>query len=124
MSPDGWTFLANHTHVLVCIARDPATTMRSIADQVGITERAVQRIVAELVEGGYLRRHREGRRNVYTINLSRPLRHPLERGTRLDALLGLLAATPRMEKTSASHTAQTRKVMHDTCVAIHEAYIV
>lgn len=95
MSTPGWTFLANHTHVLVCIDRDPTVTMRAIAEQVGITERAVQRIVGELVEGGYLTRSREGRRNSYTINSERPLRHPLEQGTRLDALLGLLADPAR-----------------------------
>jgi predicted transcriptional regulator len=91
MSNPRWTFLANHTHVLVCIDRDPTTTMRGIADQVGITERAVQRIVAELVEGGYLERHREGRRNAYAINRDRPLRHPLEQSTSVDALLHLVA---------------------------------
>jgi DNA-binding MarR family transcriptional regulator len=91
MSIGGWTFLANHTHVLVCIERDPTLTMRAIADHVGITERAVQRIVRDLVEGGYLRRSREGRRNVYRINRRRPLRHRLERGTRLEALLDLLS---------------------------------
>jgi len=91
MSTPGWTFLTNHTHVLVCIRRDPDATMRVIADQVGITERAVQRIVGELVDGGYLSRTREGRRNQYDLNSDQPLRHPLERGTRLKDLLALLA---------------------------------
>ncbi|HZA05131.1 MAG TPA: winged helix-turn-helix domain-containing protein [Propionibacteriaceae bacterium] len=90
MSVPGWTFLANHTHVLVCIDRDPTMTMRAIAEQVGITERAVQRIVSELVEGGYLQRRREGRRNVYAIVRDRPLRHPLEQSTSVDALLHLV----------------------------------
>jgi DNA-binding IclR family transcriptional regulator len=86
-----WTFLTNHTHVLVCISRDPTITMRAIAGQVGITERAVQRIVGELVEDGYLRRSRRGRRNAYHLDLARPLRHPLEQHTRLDVLVDLLA---------------------------------
>ena len=90
MTVPGWTFLANHTHVLVCIDRDPTMTMRAIAEQVGITERAVQRIVSELVEGGYLQRRREGRRNVYAIVRDRPLRHPLEQSTSVDALLHLV----------------------------------
>lgn len=90
MSTVAWTFLTNHTHVLVCIARDPEVTMRAVADQVGITERAVQRIVHELVEGGYLRRSRHGRRNVYHLQVDQPLRHPLEADTHLDALLDLL----------------------------------
>jgi predicted transcriptional regulator len=92
MSTERWTFLTNHTHVLVCISRDPSVTMRAIAEQIGITERAVQRIVGELVEGGYLSRNREGRRNEYHLNASRPLRHQLERDTRLEDLLSLLAA--------------------------------
>lgn len=85
-----WTFLSNHTHVLVCIARDPAVTMREVAGQVGITERAVQRIVRDLVDGGYLTRHRQGRRNIYAVRTRRPLRHPLEAGTDLQDLLDVL----------------------------------
>jgi len=91
MSTAGWTFLTNHTHVLVCITRDPDATMRAIAREVGITERAVQRIVGELVEGGYLTRTRDGRRNEYAVSSAQPLRHPLERTTRLEELLSLLA---------------------------------
>jgi DNA-binding Lrp family transcriptional regulator len=92
MSSTGWTFLTNHTHVLVCITRDPDATMRAIADHIGITERAVQRIVGELVEGGYLSRRREGRRNEYAVDSAKPLRHRLERDTRLEDLLALLTA--------------------------------
>jgi DNA-binding IclR family transcriptional regulator len=90
MSTAAWTFLSNHTHVLVCIARDPAVTMREVAGQVGITERAVQRIVRDLVDGGYLTRHRQGRHNVYAVRAGRPLRHPLEAGTDLQDLLDVL----------------------------------
>lgn len=90
MSTATWTFLSNHTHVLVCIARDPAVTMREVAGKVGITERAVQRIVRDLVDGGYLTRDRQGRHNVYTVRTARPLRHPLEAGTDLQALLDVL----------------------------------
>lgn len=92
MSTASWTFLTNHTHVLVCISRDPDVTMRAIAEQVGITERAVQRIVGELEEAGYLTRTRDGRRNEYTLDTVAPLRHPLERGTRLQDLLAVLAS--------------------------------
>lgn len=92
MSTAGWTFLSNHTHVLVCIARDPAVTMREVADQVGITERAVQRIVRDLVDGGYLTRHRQGRHNLYGVRTERPLRHDLERSTDVGALLEVLRA--------------------------------
>lgn len=74
----GWTFLTNHAHVLLCLSADPELRLRDLSQRVGITERAAQRIVAELVEGGYLERARVGRRNSYTVHLDRPLRHPLE----------------------------------------------
>ncbi|MDH3442024.1 MAG: winged helix-turn-helix domain-containing protein [Gammaproteobacteria bacterium] len=73
-----WTFFSNHAHVLVTLAKDPSARLRDVADQVGITERAVQTIVAHLEEAGILSKEREGRRNHYTINESVPLRHPLE----------------------------------------------
>ncbi len=73
-----WTFLTNHAHVLICIAEDVSARSREIAVRVGITERAVQRIVAELCEAGYLSKLRMGRRNRYELRLERPLRHPVE----------------------------------------------
>jgi hypothetical protein len=73
-----WTFLSNHAHVLICVAADPDARMRDVAIRVGITERAVQRIVAELEAGGYLVVTRVGRRNTYEVNADRPLRHPVE----------------------------------------------
>lgn len=77
-SAGGWTFLTNHTHVLLCLAENLEARMRDVATRVGITERAVQRIVAELEEAGYLSRVREGRANRYSISKSLPLRHPVE----------------------------------------------
>jgi DNA-binding transcriptional ArsR family regulator len=74
----GWTFLTNHAHVLVCLSRDPTARLRDVADMVGITERSVQGIVADLEAAGVLEREREGRRNRYKLRLDRPLRHPLE----------------------------------------------
>ena len=74
--PD-WTFLSNHGHVLLCIAREPEIRLRDVAEQVGITERAVQRIVADLEEAGYLSRAREGRGNRYELHADRPFRHPV-----------------------------------------------
>lgn len=71
-----WTFLSNHAYVLICIAGDPEVRMRDVAVRIGITERAVQRIVAELDAGGYLTITRHGRRNRYEVNGSLPLRHP------------------------------------------------
>lgn len=76
--PSGWTFLTNHSHVLICIARDPEVRLSEVARLVGIGERAVHRIVHELKTAGYLTVGKDGRRNVYAIHLDRPLRHPLE----------------------------------------------
>ncbi len=86
-----WTFLTNHTHVLFCIARNPEVRMRDVAAAVGITERAVQRIVAELEEAGYLARERNGRRNRYEVRAALPLRHPIEQHCEVASLLAVLA---------------------------------
>ena len=87
----GWTFLTNHGHVLVCIAGDPGIRGRDIATRVGVTERATQAIIADLVEGGYVKRTRIGRRNHYEINPERPLRHPVEQPHSVGELLQLVA---------------------------------
>ncbi|GAA3345008.1 MarR family transcriptional regulator [Amorphoplanes nipponensis] len=92
-----WTFLTNHAHVLLCVARDPGIRHRDLAERVGITERAVQRIVADLTEAGYLDSVREGRRNRYQLHPELPLRHPLERDHRIGEILAVLqepATTP------------------------------
>jgi len=73
-----WTFFSNNAHVLVCLAKDPSARLRDVAEQVGITERAAQRIVAQLENAGVLSKEREGRRNRYSIDMGQPLRHPLE----------------------------------------------
>jgi DNA-binding MarR family transcriptional regulator len=90
----GWTFLSNHTHVLVCLVRNPDQVLREVAQQVGITERAVQRIVAELEAGGVVQRERRGRRNRYHLNLDTPLRHPLERHCTVGELLRSVTSAP------------------------------
>lgn len=82
-----WTFLTNHAHVLLCLAREPEVRMRDIANLVGITERAVQRIVADLEKAGHLARVRQGRRNRYEIRDDLPLRHPIEEHVRISALI-------------------------------------
>jgi predicted transcriptional regulator len=89
-----WTFLTNHAHVLLCVADNPNVRLRDVAAQVGITERAAQRIVTELEESGYLEREREGRRNVYRLNTAMPLRHPLDRDHRIGELLAAFANRP------------------------------
>jgi predicted transcriptional regulator len=85
-----WRFVTNHTQVLLCIAENPAIRLREVAAQVGITERAAQRIVADLVEAGYVIRERSGRRNQYTINRGREMRHPAQFGYEIGPLLDLL----------------------------------
>ncbi len=86
----GWTFLTNHAHVLFCIAEDPEVRLRDVAARVGITERAVQRIVTDLEGAGYLTVSKEGRRNRYQVNYDRPLRHPIERHRTVRELIGMV----------------------------------
>lgn len=86
----GWTFLTNHTHVLVCLDRNADITLREVARQVGITERAVHAIVTALEEEGVLTRTREGQRNRYKLNRGYRLRHPLESHRRIGDLLDLM----------------------------------
>jgi DNA-binding transcriptional regulator LsrR (DeoR family) len=104
----GWTFLTNHAQVLVCIAHDPGVRLRDIGERVGITERAVHRIVAELAAAGYITRQRNGRRNQYTINLNLPLPDPIAREQRVGELLAILTAAhePRgpNDRTGADRT--------------------
>ena len=84
-----WTFLNNHAHVLLCLARNPEMVMREVAQSVGITERATQKIVKDLVESQVLSRSRVGRCNSYRINLDHPLRHPLENRHTVGELLAM-----------------------------------
>lgn len=85
-----WTFLTNHAHVLLCIARDPEVRLRDLAELVGITERAVARIVTDLETAGYVVRSREGRRNRYRVRGTLPLRHPVEQHRRVADLIALI----------------------------------
>jgi DNA-binding MarR family transcriptional regulator len=88
-----WRFLTNHTQVLLCIARDPDIRLRDIAEQVGITERAAQRILSDLIEAGAVGRERHGRRNRYVINKKTEMRHAAQDGQQVGALLDLFAST-------------------------------
>lgn len=85
-----WTFFTNHAHVMICLVRNPKQPLREVALSVGITERAVLRIVAELEESGYLIRHRNGRQNTYEIHPEFPLRHPLESHCTIGDLLNVI----------------------------------
>jgi DNA-binding IclR family transcriptional regulator len=88
----GWTFLTNHAHVLILLAGDPGMLLREVAATVGVTERAVQKIVAELEAGGVLTREREGRRNHYRIHRQVALRHPIEAHRTVGHLLKAILA--------------------------------
>jgi|SRR5579884_2038907 len=103
MPPFG--FLTNHGLTLLCIAHDPAVRIRDIAAEVQITERAAQRIVADLVQAGYLDRERVGRRNRYQVQTSLPVSHPARRDVDLNALLNVLpegSSTQRREAMPAA----------------------
>ena len=90
--PAPWTFLTNHAHVLICLAQNPETRIQDVAEKVRITYRAVQRILDELEEVGYISRGRkkeDARSNQYRINVRLPLRHPIERHRSVAALVEL-----------------------------------
>jgi predicted transcriptional regulator len=88
-----WTFLTNHGHVLVLLARNPSVVLREVALQVGITERAVQRIIADLEACGIIDREKIGRQNHYRIRPDQPLRHPNESHRSIGQLLALINGT-------------------------------
>ena len=85
-----WRFVTNHTQVLLVIAQNTDVRAREIAEKVGITERAAQRIVADLIEAGYVESVRVGRRNHYTINRETAMRHPAQYDHEIGGLLDLL----------------------------------
>ncbi len=95
MTQREWTFLSNYGHVLVSLSRDPNARMRDVAEAVGITERAVQQIVAELVGQGYLRKVKVGRRNRYEVAGMTHLRHDLEAHVTVGDFVGLLVGQPQ-----------------------------
>ena len=85
-----WRFVTNHTQVLLCIAQDSDVRLRDIAQMVGITERAAQRIVADLAEAGYVKIERVGRRNRYSVEHNAAMRHEAQTGHEIGELLDLL----------------------------------
>src|ERR1700753_1881010 len=85
-----WTFLTNHAQVLLSVAETPDIRLRDVAQRVGITERAAQRILADLVQGGYVKVERVGRRNRYTVDRAHAMRHSAQRGHEIGALLDAL----------------------------------
>jgi DNA-binding MarR family transcriptional regulator len=87
---NSWHFLTNHAQVLLCIENNADARMRDIAETVGVTERAAQRITNDLVAGGYVTRERIGRRNRYRIDRKARMRHPAQREHLIGELLSLL----------------------------------
>ncbi|MEM9646318.1 MAG: helix-turn-helix domain-containing protein [Planctomycetota bacterium] len=85
-----WTFLTNHSHVLIVLSAEPDLVLREVAARVGITERAVQRVVQDLEEGGFIRRERVCRQNRYEVVKDVPLRHPIEEHRNIGDLLNLI----------------------------------
>ncbi len=92
MSDARWTFVTNHGRVLAYVAKNPCATTREIAREVGITERAIQKVILDLVSDGYVVRNREGRGNRYETHPELPMRHPMETGHAIGEVLGVLGA--------------------------------
>lgn len=106
MKPGEWTFLSNHGHVLVVLARDPEARMRDVAERVGITERSVQSLVHDLVEQGYLRKEKVGRRNHYRVVRDAHFRHPVESELELGTFLDLLTGGSGTDTSAPSRVAR------------------
>ncbi len=85
-----WSFLTNHARVLLCIAHDPGARLRDIAASLGITERRAHGIVTDLVEAGYVVKHKDGRRNRYRIQADLPLPEAGTQEPAIGEVLGLL----------------------------------
>jgi hypothetical protein len=97
-----WTFFSNYGHVLVCLARNNQVRLRDVALEVGITERAVQKIVKDMQEAGFLTVSKQGRCNRYRINRRKSLRHGLESHCNVGKLLALVGKPARESKASDS----------------------
>lgn len=121
MANGHWTFLSNHSHVLVCIARNPDVRVRDIAERVGITERAVQRIIAELEEAGFVSHRRIGRRNRYTIDPDKELRHELEAGVSIRLLLANLVSPQQLQR-AISNASDSDPQNPDAAIESYENY--
>jgi DNA-binding MarR family transcriptional regulator len=93
--PHAWSFLSNHAHVLICLAMDRDCRVRDLAVRIGITERATQRILADLEAAGYLVRERHGRRTRHRLMLDQPMRHPVEQAHPVRDLINALAPPSR-----------------------------
>ena len=101
-----WTFLSNHSHVLIALAGQPDLRVRDLAEKVGITERAVAQILSDLQAARVLSKRRVGRRNVYLVNANAPLRHSVESHRTVADLLRL---AERPASSASESAAEQRK---------------
>ena len=112
-----WTFLTHHAQVLLSVARESDNRLSRIADSVGITERATHRIVSDLVDAGYLTRHRLGRQSFYEVHAGMELRHPVEAGAQVGDLLRPFlrreASSPGSEPAAPGPVASTAGVSEE-----------
>lgn len=97
MKQKDWTFLTNHGRILAYIAKHPRTTAQQVAEEAGLSIRAVQQIITDLETGGYVERHKEGRNNRYIIHPEIPMRHRLEKEHMVGEILQALGYSPRKE---------------------------
>jgi IclR helix-turn-helix domain len=97
---ESWSFLTNHARVLLCIAHDPDARLRDIAASLGITERSVYGIVTDLTAGGYVVKHRDGRRNLYQIQAHLPLPEPASQEPAIGEVLALLIGSRARQQPS------------------------
>jgi DNA-binding IclR family transcriptional regulator len=100
-----WTFLTNHARVLLCVARDPGTRLRDIADSLDITERSAFGIITDLVQAGYMVKEKDGRRNRYHIQAHLPLPEAVARERTVGEVLALLAGTDTTTTTTRPQAA-------------------
>jgi DNA-binding Lrp family transcriptional regulator len=97
-----WTIFSNHGHVLFCLTRDPEARLRDVAADVGITERAVQKIVRDLQDGGMISITKSGRRNRYRIHKKQTLRHEIEASCKIRDLIKVVNKDPKIEPFDAA----------------------
>lgn len=93
-----WTFLTNHSHVLILLNTEPDLVLREIAARVGITERAIQQILTDLEAEDFIEREKIGRRNHYRVKPYHYLRHPIESHCKVADLLSLIVNHPDAKK--------------------------
>lgn len=109
-----WTFFSNYGHVLVCLERNNRARLRDVAEAVGITERAVQKIVKDLEQAGYITIRKQGRCNRYRINRRKSLRHGLESHVSVSRLLALVAPAGRASAVAVAPSEEAESETDET----------